>query len=204
MIQARFVPIETWPGEPRAAGKRIPSPFIGKWQNTLDTLERELRHLRARDILIQAYLDYDDIRNDGWPRSNARPRSPGVIVSFETPDGALSFPCDTYLNWEHNVRAIALALSALRAVERYGVTRRNEQYKGWAKLPPAPSRMSRADAFVFFSLHASVPTAENFKAAYRSAAAKLHPDNQATGNEHLFCLLGQAKEVLMESYGWSG
>ena len=160
--------------------------------------------MRAKDILIQAYLNYEDIRNDGWPRSSARPSSPGVIVSFSTPNGDLSFPCDTYTNWEHNVRAIALALEALRRVERYGVTRRHEQYKGWAKLPPAPSRMKKEDALTFLSLHGDdAPVyAENFKQIYRRAAAKLHPDNQSTGNEHLFKLLSQAKEVLQESYGW--
>lgn len=203
MIEARFVPIESWPGEPRASHQRRNSPFRGTWTNTLDTLERELDHLKAKEILVQAYLSRDDIRNDGWPRSSARPSSPGVIVSFKTPDGDLSFPCDTYNEWQDNLRAIALGLSALRAVERYGVTRRQEQYKGWAKLPSVPGKMSKEDALTFFGLHAGAPNADNFKSVYRSAAAKLHPDNQTTGNEHLFRLLGQAKEVLSESYGWS-
>ena len=93
----------------------------------------------------------------------------------------------------------------LRAFERYRVTRRNEQYKGWAKLPHKPTRMSKEDALTFFGLHGGNGGVNvgNFKAMYRAAAAKLHPDNQETGNEHLFCLLGQAKEVLVESYGWS-
>lgn len=52
----------------------------------------------------------------------------------------LSYPCDSCDNWQHNVRSIALALQALRAVDRYGVTRRAEQYRGWGKLP-APGEM---------------------------------------------------------------
>lgn len=203
MIDARFVPVEAWPGDPRKPYQRKASPFRGSWKNTLDTLELELGHLKAKDILVQAYLTLDDIRNDGWPRSAARPSQPGVVVSFRTLDGDLSFPCDTYNDWQDNLRAIALALSALRTVERYGVTRRSEQYKGWAKLPPAPKRMSKEDALTFFGLHGGAPTSETFKSAYRSAAAKLHPDNQSTGNEHLFRLLSEAKEVLAESYGWS-
>lgn len=35
MIDVRFVPIETWPGEPRKS--RRYSPFRGSWKNTLVT-----------------------------------------------------------------------------------------------------------------------------------------------------------------------
>ncbi len=37
--------------------------------------------------------------------------------------------------WQADVGAIALALTALRAVDRYGVSRRGEQYTGWRALP---------------------------------------------------------------------
>ena len=197
-MNARFVPVEIWPGEKRRERKR--SPFKGTWGNTLQVLDRELGHLRARDIVVQGFFREEDIRLDGWPRSSAAPREPGVILTFETPNGPLSFPCDTYLDWEDNLRAIALALAALRAVERYGVTRRQEQYKGWAKLPPAPAKMSRADALVFLALHSDIPTpAADIPKAYRQAAAKLHPDNKETGNVHLFHLLTEARAVLLEA-----
>ncbi len=204
-MNARFVPIETWPGAKRSPSARKSSPFRGSWQNTLNTLDRELLHLWAKDVLIQGYFRAEDIRLDGWPRSGASPREPGVIVSFGTKNGDLSFPCDTYSKWHDNLRAIALGLTALRAVERDGVTRRNEQYRGWAKLPPAPARMSREDALTFFGLHAHCQSVNvgNFKSAYRAAARRLHPDNQETGNDHLFRLLGHAKSVLEEAYGWA-
>lgn len=80
MIDVRFVPIENWPGEPRKS--RRDSPFRGSWKNTLDTLERELAHLKAKDILVQAYLTRDDIRNDGWPRAGSKPRSVRPAGSF--------------------------------------------------------------------------------------------------------------------------
>jgi len=37
--------------------------------------------------------------------------------------------CDE--DWRHNVRSIALGLEALRAVDRYGISRRGEQYAGF-------------------------------------------------------------------------
>lgn len=202
-MNARFVPVETWPGVKRPRYERKQSLFSGAWSSTLDLLDRELFHLNAKDVLVQGYFLRDDIRLDGWPRSGASPSEPGIIVSFTTPNGELAFPCDTYTKWQDNLRAIALALTALRAVERYGVTRQQEQYKGWAKLPPAPDKMSAADALTFLALQAglSVVTAETFTQAYRSAAKHLHPDN-GRGNIHLFHLLQQAKEVLEETYGW--
>ena len=199
MIDARFVPIEQWPGEPTPSYKQRDGTFRATYGATLDLLETELRHLRAKNILIQAYFTLDQIRNDGWPKASARPTGDGVIVTFETPKGPLSFPCDRFKTYDDNLRAIALSLQALRAVDRYGVTRRAEQYQGWAKLPPAPAKMSRSDAVVFLALHSGMPDpATDVQRAYRAAAAKLHPDNTQTGNTHLFHLLNQAREALQE------
>src|SRR5271166_1704499 len=182
MLEARFAPIEQWPGTPTPADARRRSTFRSGLQKTLQLLDRELRHLDARDILLQAYLRADQIRLDGWLRGGVRPHDPGVILSFTGKAGAISFPCDTYTTYEDNLRAIGLALTALRAVDRYGVTRNSEQYRGWAKLPPAPERMPVQDAFAFVALHgdwhAGGPWGPHtFRAACRRAATKLHPDN---------------------------
>ena len=65
----------------------------------------------------------------------------------------MSYPCDKYSNWQANLRAIALSLEALRAEDRYGVTRRAEQYKGWAKLlPPNAEFASDIEAAGFLSI----------------------------------------------------
>lgn len=56
-------------------------------------------------------------------------------MSFDTKKGSLRFPCDTYISWEDNLRAIVLTLERLRAIDRYGVTQHAEQYKGWNALP---------------------------------------------------------------------
>lgn len=190
MIDTRFRPLAQPPYRSR---KR--STFRCGWNDTLDKLETELVKLGAKDIIIQAGFQLSEIRNDGWPRGGRRPSHPAVVLSFRDRKGTpLSFPCDTYDDHEDNIRAIALSLEALRAVNRYGVTKGHEQYQGFAQLPPAPERMSRQDALTFFHLHAG--KVDDLKLAYRTAAAKLHPDNRDTGNEHLFRMLGQAREVL--------
>jgi hypothetical protein len=212
LLQATFRPVDNWPGRARSSHQRRRSPFKGSWANTLDTLEREIGHLKGKSIVVQGYFDPKDIRNDGWPRSSARPRQPGVVVSFHTDKGPMSFPCDTYLDWEDNLRAIALALSALRAVDRYGVTQHAEQYKGFAQLPPpgsngADHRFSNVnDAASFIAELANcqasyVTLSENtFLTAYRSAARRAHPD--AGGSHESFTLLGQAKDYIARAYGW--
>lgn len=151
MIDARFRPVVLWPHDSTPPDRRRSKwAFKASWQNTLDLLDRELGYLGARNVTIGCGLREQDIRNDGWPRSNARePSHPGVEVSFDTAHGRLVYATDTCERWEHNVRSIALGLEALRAVDRYGITRRGEQYAGFKALPagastgPNPDRGAR-------------------------------------------------------------
>lgn len=205
MIDARFVPIEKWPREKTPPNKRKSSPFDVKYGRMLDDLERELRHLGASNVVIQAYFDRKDIRNDGWPRGSARPSEPGVIVGFIKRGGQeISFPCDTYHNYESNLRAIGLTLAALRAIDRYGVTQHNEQYKGWAKLPPAPEVMTGQSALAFLRLYSDIEPRdpESMDRAFRVAARRLHPDNSESGNNNQFIMLQEARAALKREYGW--
>ena len=185
MIDARFVPIDNWPGAVTPEWKRKRAPFRSAYAKTLDLLESELKHLKASDILIQAHLRREDIRNDGWPRSAARPSKPGVIVTFKGAGGQMSFPCYRFDGWEDNLRAIALSLEALRMVDRYGVTRNNEQYRGFTALPPASD--GRAYAITFLSRMTGWQESQvkgDPQGAYRLAARACHPDTG--GNERLF------------------
>lgn len=168
-------------------------------------LDRELTHLGARQVVIQLALGEHEIRRDGLPYSNARPEHPGVILTFErqvppsksptgkTRNDTLNFPCDRFTTWQENLRAIALAMDALRRVDRYGVTSHAEQYRGWAHLPPSdgePRRpivtptMSVEEAARFvaetnahdYPPQIIIASVDNFRGAYRTAAMKLHPD----------------------------
>lgn len=209
-LQATFRPIATWPGE-RTKG-RIGDRFKATYAETLSLLESELRHLRAKNVVIQAGFALSDIRNDGWPRSNARkPVDPGVIVSFEAGAGAMAFPCDRYTDWTANLRAIALSLEALRAVDRYGVTRRSEQYRGWTQLPPPPPAkrvLSRGEAAIMLAALSGVPKEfiladnEAIEKAYRTAAKRAHPD--AGGSDAAFQDLQEIMRILRAPGGTRG
>jgi hypothetical protein len=204
-LQATFRPIDKWPGNRTASYQRKRSTFKASYSDTLSLLEDELVKIGGKQVVIRAGFEPKDIRNDRWPRSSARPKSdPGVIVSCQSKQGALSFPCDRFDAWEDNLRAIAKSLEALRMVDRYGVTRGNEQYKGFAQLPPAPTsekKMATSEAADFIARHSTFSAIRIgsdlgiFREAYRQAARKLHPDT-GSGSHESFVQLSQAEAVL--------
>ncbi len=201
MLQYQFRPIEQWPEKPLTPK---PSPFRAGYTDTLQALESELKHLQARDIVIQAYVRAEDLRLDGMLRSGARPSKPGVILSFESKHGPLSYPCDRYSDWQANLRAIALSLEALRSVDRYGVTKRAEQYQGWAKLPPPATNVRPSlDAATVEVLAAAKSVAalnaETFPEIRRAALRNAHPD--MGGSPDVFKRVRAAVEVLDAQFG---
>jgi hypothetical protein len=203
MIDARFRPLPKWNRKPDLRSRQ--AQFKTPYNRTLDLLESELRHLKAKNIVIEAGYGLDQIRNDGWPRGGTSPSHPGAILYFDSADGALCFPCGTYSRIEHNIHAIALTLENLRAVDRYGVTLGHEQYRGFAALPAPPKQMTVEDAARFIASNSAfsdgviIENANDYRLAYRQAAARLHPD--VTGSNDAFYTLGRAKERLDQHHG---
>lgn len=222
MTRLIYRPIQTWPGTPTSP--RRPAPFEASWTDTLELLDRELRALRVDEAILQVDSPSErDFRLDGGLRSNANPRSPAVILSFEAPrHGRLSYPCDTFdrrsyrfrlSGWQANVRAIALGLEALREVERYGIANTGQQYTGWKQLGAgiamAPAEMTVDEAARFIVQHAGLPPLgpgdtpwaeiiiedrKGLTAAYRQAAKRLHPD--AGGDPADFRRLNEAHDLI--------
>lgn len=135
-------PIREWPG---VQSRRRASPFRRngtpmKLSTTLGDLDTELRAVKAKNPELLVAIDPSKFRRDGRPYANAEARHPGVILSFEISDvGRVSYPCDTFLTWEDNLRAIVLALEALRKVDRYGVGKLGDQYRGYLAIEAVPS-----------------------------------------------------------------
>jgi hypothetical protein len=172
-----------WPtGQRTPRDQRQYSRFKAPYSRTLEQLQYELRQLDAVEpIVLEAGYQAHEIRLDGLPRKGAKPSDPAVIVSFDSRVGPLRYGCDTFWTHEDNLRAIALALEALRAVDRYGVTKRGEQYQGWSALPPSgEGEMSRDEAEAFIRHHAATGKGLGpqltIREAYRRAARGLHPD----------------------------
>lgn len=192
-------PIITWPGELRTRRER--SRFDTAWSKTLRELQTEIRALGGRAVVLQVAMPESAFRIDGYPRATAKADHPGVILTMDSKHGALSYPCDTYDDWQDNVRAITLALEALRKVDRYGVTKRGEQYQGWKALPPGATPMPpamtprEADEFLMEVTDLPYPLhADDRAVMFRRAQRKAHPDTG--GDPALFVRVMQAGQIL--------
>jgi hypothetical protein len=230
MFDYQHVALTEWPEGVAATpySRRRRSNFDTRWSETMKLLERELRQLGARSgsVRLKTFHSPDAIRKDGKLRAETRmPDNPGVIVTCEVyeqtqnwregmPRGRyveLSFECDTFLQWKDNVRAIALALEALRTVERYGVARANARHVGQRKaLPPAYEGrgLTVDDAwgvlahFSRFSVDELKGVGARVKDAYREAMQRTHPDRGGKTDDA--AKVNVAYEILKAHLGLNG
>lgn len=197
-------PIRDWPEE--FTRERRPAPFRATLSNTLGVLRREIYNLvdtRAQqdsaELLVA--IPAGAFRLDGRPYANAKAEHPGVIFSIDSRHGHLSYPCDTFTSWEDNLRAIALALEALRKVDRYGVTRRGEQYRGFLELEAnaAPASFATAEAALAWLIDytAWAPVRQGGEVQVRSilreAQRRAHPDSGGEATKFQRVTLAEAK-----------
>lgn len=201
--------LDGWPYP--ATERRKPPTFRADWTSTKRLLLAEAEHLGADLVVIQFDVAAGAIRRDGQLRADTRPgEHPGAIVSFGSRFGPLTYATDRYAvthpsaplkSWQCNVRAIALSLEHLRGVDRHGVTRAGEQYRGWAAIePPRANGVGFATATEAARwmcqqarLAAGPLTREHLAAAYRLAAKRLHPD--AGGDRSTWDRLQHAREL---------
>lgn len=174
-------PIREWPGA--LTPNRIASPFSATLTTTLAQLDRELRELtttraQRESVELLVAIEPDGFRLDGRPRKGAAATHPGVILSLDSRHGHLSYPCDTFTRWEDNLRAIVLALEALRKVDRYGVTRRGEQYRGFLALEAKATETPRLHAEnVIMQAASPIHSGEDLTTLVRRAKRRTHPDS---------------------------
>lgn len=181
----------------------------------------EVEHLDpAGAIALRVAADPTEIRRDGMLRARARVEFPGVVVSFTSESkGPLSFATDAYeqrwtgdlAGWQANVRAIALSLKALRAVDRYGVTRSGEQYAGWRQIesgPATPAGFASPDAAARWirttaaaAQDRPVPDSAPLPDLYRLLARRMHPDMNG-GDQTAWHRLDEARRLLEGTDLW--
>ncbi len=166
-MRVTFRPLPTWP---HAETKpRRYAHFKAPWDQTLRELDYEIGRLDGRNVVFGAGFRESDLRMDGMPRADRRQAPymhPGVEVSFDSRYGRLTYATDQYTDWKANARAIALSLEALRAVDRHGVSKRGQQYAGWAQLGAGGPDAERGRKLV--ERHGGI----------RAALMATHPDHQ--------------------------
>jgi hypothetical protein len=163
-VKVTFRPLPDWPYT--ATSPRQYSRFRADYRDTQVLLEYEIDKLDGTEVVFGIGLRERDVRLDGQPRADARPIShPGVEISFNSRHGRLVYATDTFDDWHDNVRAIALSLEALRAVDRYGVSKRGQQYAGWAQLTAGGPDADRGKVLV------------ERAGTIRQALMRYHPDH---------------------------
>lgn len=210
-VEFIFRPIQQW-DQPRR--EKEACRFRSTAGQTQNDLKCELAAIGVDECVIQADLDESQIRNDGMPYATAKFKSHRVIVSFNHPEqGSVSFPCDTYTGFWNNVRGIVKTMEALRAVDRYGVTKNSEQYTGWKQLPSNAivlqdfRSVEDAAAHILdvavgldecseYHHNAMITSDEFFRKIYRSAASIVHPDKG--GSDQAMAKLNRARDMIIE------
>lgn len=188
-LRYQMRPLGQWT-DPVTSPRQSSSVFRATWDDTLVLLRDEADHLDVTyPIVIQVDVTELDLRQDGMLRSRAQVGAcPGVIVSFTSKHGPLRYASDAYdqrwqgalPGWQANVRAIALALTALRAVDRYGVTKTGQQYAGWRAIEAGNgTAFASADAALEWMLEMAGPNAAGMLTPggiYTRLAKRWHPD----------------------------
>lgn len=207
MTAWQIEPLGAWT-RPVTKTRRGSHTFKAKWPDTLELLIREAGELGLRGaIAVRIDVTEGDLRRDGMLRVGAKVGFPGVVVSFESRHGPVSFATDAYEQyygwalpaWQANLRAVALSLQALRAVDRYGVTKSGEQYVGWRALPAGGESMPAARAALIIRIAAGEggETADGpiNDRMLRRARANSHPDRNG-GDRDEWNAVEQAVAVL--------
>ncbi len=168
-----FRPLE----RPVTNGPTRYSPFKASWSATVSLLAKELRAHGARRTILEVDLRETDIRLDGLPRADRQARTSGIVLSFQATavpgKPQLRYEVATFSDWRANVRAVALGLEALRAVDRHGVTRRGEQYAGWKALTAGSASPNPDRGRQLIDQHGSI----------KAALHATHPDHGGSAQD---------------------
>lgn len=189
-----------WKRTPRQS--RSIGRFENRWNATTWTIDRarrelaaELERLGAEDPILSTNLR---LRLDGQPQSNqAQPSDTGVAVYFTLRGRRTVLACDRWIKVEHNIRAIALHVEAIRGMARWGVGNVEQAFTGYAALPERASDPSWRATLQFDS---DVPlTVDLVESRFRSLAKTLHPDVPG-GSQKLFEELLLARELAFAEF----
>jgi hypothetical protein len=192
-VVLRFGARADWPHVITAAEQRRSRwTFKATYTDTLRKLRYELELIGADDALVEVAVRPQDILRGGdGLRANApQPAHPGVSLTVRAETGVRVFATDVCETWQHNLRSIALGLEALRAVSRYGITPRGEQYAGFLAIesgrPAAQTVEDAARLLLSMSdfegtvtdghVNAVINSPELRRQLYRQAVRKAHPD----------------------------
>jgi hypothetical protein len=183
-MSARAHPLQ-WPkGWPktelnkREAGNHFKNVTLA---SALNGLKDEVRRLDGKNVVLSS----------NYTLGNESPKESGVVAYFEYNGSQVAIPCDRWKRIEINVRAIALAIEAMRGMERWGAKHMiAAMFSGFTALP----EKTGPSCWDVLGI-SSDATEDQILNAYRSKAKKAHPDQG--GSSEAFNALSQAKDIAL-------
>lgn len=206
MIRYSSRAIVNYPKAETSWDSRKRSQFKTDRDESIRMVGRELELLGAEYWVLEVDYLERDIRVDGTLRKDARAVGPRIVADAETDKGPLRMACDTYEAAKANIHAIALTLTALRAIDRYGAASKGEQYTGWLALPSVGTTTTRVnDAWTLLILESGwgfdIPLKERSRekadTVYRQAVKRVHPDT-ALGSDERLRAVNIARDAILE------
>jgi hypothetical protein len=178
---------EQWPRTPPSERERT-TRYKVTFADARDRLVHSLKLLGATEIVLSTNIP---MRKDGLPRMDiAEPNDAGVAVYWvergkwnSTKRDYDQIPrviaCDHWTKVRDNIRAVGLAVEALRALKRCGATQiADKAFTGFAALPAhagATSTGARPWRAVF-GFNGGPITRAQIEHAYKVAVRTAHPD----------------------------
>lgn len=168
--RAKQFPLD-WPiAQPRAR-HRTDSRFKMNASVAIGELAAELRRFRANKATLSSNIP---LRSNGLPYADDGVfGDPGVALYFERGGKPFVIACDSYRRPWENIRAVAIAMESLRAIERHGAGQIADQaISGFAQLP---AHVAQESWWVVLGVESTAAT-DQINAAHQRLALEAHPD----------------------------
>lgn len=158
-----------------------------------DSMMAELRKLGAQNIIVSTNFQ---LNSYGEPsRNRGAPSDQSIAVYFTFNNRPMVMASDRYFKAENNMRSIALAVDAMRQLERHGGGSMMERaFTGFAALP-SPSYQRPWHEVLGVPQTASRTEIE---AAYKDLAFKWHPDRAGPDGAGVMADINVARDQAMQ------
>lgn len=169
-------------------------------------LREELGRLGAKQVTLSTNIP---LRGDGEPYANAARRRmdhPGVAIYFMLKGKQMVMAQDRYWDVAANLRSLALAIEAMRALDRHGGgTMMERAFAGFTALPAPDGAKPKRPWWTVLNYPADPDdrldlSVEEVDARFRTLAKRRHPDVDG-GSVEAFQELQEARDDAVREIG---
>lgn len=188
-----------WPeGRPRTRDyERTWSRFKTSLAVARDSILREVKLLGGTDLILSTNIP---LRRDGLPYADkTNQKDPGAAVYFHYKKQAMCFACDRWAKVEDNLHAIALTITALRGIARWGTgDMMAAAFRGFVAIEAPGAVKSWRAVLGIVPGETDVILIQN---AYKRLRSQAHPDREGGSSEQFNEVQRAYDQALQELMG---